>query len=272
MALAAVDTDRPSHVASFDEDPVLGRVQASLGANGGDFTGMPVSAAGGGGTGQEMMMAMLAQKTAEQPSVPAGNYEHEESSSLGWIIGAGVAGLAVGAGAGALIAGSGGDDKTAEAAPAAAPATDAGHPAQPGGGGSTRSANSAEGAAKPAPQKTSEPSKPAASVTPEFGGGGLTDMLSKPKTDRNGNIAWSDPPKAAKPATSPVAAPKPPATVKPAAKVDLSMFRPQFTASPAPAPAKSEAAAPAAEPNASMMPAPAASPGGCDKNFASCPG
>ncbi|HSA59588.1 MAG TPA: hypothetical protein VLJ37_07885, partial [bacterium] len=182
-------------------------------------------------TGQEMMMAMLAQKTAEQPSAPAGNYEHEEGSSLGWIIGAGVAGLAVGAGVGALAAGSGDNDKKAEAAPAAAPATDAGHPAQPGGGGSTRSANSAEGAAKPTPQKTAEPSKPAA----EFGTVGLTDMLSKPKTDRNGNIAWSESPKAAKPTPSPVAAAKSPATATPAAKVDLSMFRPQITVLPAPA-------------------------------------
>ena len=267
MSLDAIDTDRSSsHLASFDEDPVLARVQASLASSGGDVSAMSIGgASGSGGTGQEMMMAMLAAKTAEPAPSGMGNYHSEQGSSAGPAIAAGIAGLAIGAGVGALIAGSGGDDTTAatasDAAPAPAPQADSPPApttqpaAAPAAKAPSKPASTPAAPAKPEPKPAAAP-VPTASARPDLGL--LPDMIQGPKTDRNGNVVWSSGASApAKPAT----AARPTAT-KPAATASTSAFRLQVTPLPAiPSPDEVAAGASLPRPVASTGPTePAADP------------
>jgi len=269
MSLDAIDTDRSSsHLASFDEDPVLARVQASLASSGGDVSAMSVGGgSGGGGTGQEMMMAMLAAKTAEPAPSGLGNYHSEQGSSAGPAIAAGIAGLAIGAGVGALIAGSGGDDTTAEAAsepaaPAPAPqaktppaATTQPAPATPAAKAPSKPVSTPAAPAKPETKPAAAP-VPTASANPDLGL--LPDMIQGPKTDRNGNVIWSS--GASAPAKL-ARAPRPAAT-QPAATASTSAFRLQVTPLPAiPSPDEEAAGASLPLPVASTGPTePAADP------------
>lgn len=97
-----------SHLAAFDSDPVLARVQASLSDVG---TGFPVLTGPGvaaPATGSEIMNALIGMAVKGSSSHAPVTTSSTQPSSLGPALGAGAAGLAVGAGAAAaLMAGKG---------------------------------------------------------------------------------------------------------------------------------------------------------------------
>jgi hypothetical protein len=94
-----------SHVASFDEDPVLNRIQLSLGSAGGNVGAFATGAANAGGSQGAAIMNQLVGLMTQRSSQGGVRQQSQEGSSAGPAVAAGLGGLALGAAGGALLGG-----------------------------------------------------------------------------------------------------------------------------------------------------------------------
>ncbi|HSA60015.1 MAG TPA: hypothetical protein VLJ37_10070 [bacterium] len=92
-----------SHVAAFDEDPVLNRVQMSLGMAGGDVGAYVLQAGNGGGAQGAAMMNQLVGLMMQRPLQGGAQHQSTQGSSAGPAVAAGAGGLALGVAGGALL-------------------------------------------------------------------------------------------------------------------------------------------------------------------------
>ncbi len=109
--------DTASHVAAFDNDPVLNQVQMSLGLAGGDVGAYVLQAGNGSGSQGAALMNQLVGLAMQRTTQGGVRHQGSQGSSAGPAIGAGVGGLALGAAGGALLSQLG-KKKNAAAVPA----------------------------------------------------------------------------------------------------------------------------------------------------------
>lgn len=198
MTIDRIDNEGSSHVAQFDEDPVLARVQESLSSSGSNFGSYVIPPDQSGAQGAQIMN-QLAGLTVSQPQGGGATATGgSPSTAPAWIMaGVGLVGAVAGGVAGAMSGGG-----TAAAAPAltkaasAVPAANSPPPApasasaKPAASVSTATVSGNSPAPAPAPAAPATPPTTIAAYTPDFG---QTLELSGPGSGagRENLVQWS---------------------------------------------------------------------------------